>query len=105
MNRRLPSFLLLLPPFPSISTSRRAAWVRPRHAAGAGGPGGGAAVAAAGFPVPPESYHNLANGLHGGPDGWLYGRCGASAPGRVGTPGTPDAMRTPINGGLWRYDP
>ena len=26
------------------------------------------------------NYHNFANGLRWGPDGWLYGRCGHSAP-------------------------
>ena len=33
--------------------------------------------------------------LRWGPDGWLYGRCGASAPGNVGVPGTPEADRDP----------
>ena len=56
-----------------------------------------------GFTVPPENYHNFANGLRFGPDGWLYGRCGASAPGEVGTPGTPAAERIPMRGGIWRY--
>ncbi len=58
-----------------------------------------------GFTVPAENYHNFANGLRWGPDGWLYGRCGASAPGKLGVPGTPDADRVPIHGGLWRFDP
>ena len=58
-----------------------------------------------GFTVPTENYHNFANGLRWGPDGWLYGRCGASSPGLIGTPGTPDAERIPITGGMWRYDP
>jgi len=58
-----------------------------------------------GFTVPAENYHNFANGLRWGPDGWLYGRCGASAPGLVGPPGTPAAGRVPIGGGLWRFDP
>lgn len=58
-----------------------------------------------GFTVPAENYHNFANGLRWGPDGWLYGRCGASSPGRLGTPGTADADRVPMNGGLWRYHP
>ncbi len=58
-----------------------------------------------GFTVPAENYHNFANGLKWGPDGWLYGRCGASSPGRVGVPGTPDAERIPENGGIWRFDP
>jgi putative membrane-bound dehydrogenase-like protein len=58
-----------------------------------------------GFTIPPENYHNLANGLRFGPDGWLYGRCGASAPGEIGTPGTPAAERIPMRGGIWRYSP
>lgn len=58
-----------------------------------------------GFRVPPENFHNFANGLRFGPDGWLYGRCGASAPGEVGTPGTPVAERIPMRGGMWRYSP
>lgn len=58
-----------------------------------------------GFRVPPENYHNLANGLRFGPDGWLYGRCGASSPGDVGRPGTPADERIPLRGGMWRYSP
>ncbi|MCS6851000.1 MAG: c-type cytochrome [Gemmataceae bacterium] len=58
-----------------------------------------------GFTVPAVNYHNLANGLRWGPDGWLYGRCGASAPGRVGRPGTPAEQRVPLHGGVWRYHP
>lgn len=58
-----------------------------------------------GFTVPPENHHNFANGLRWGPDGWLYGRCGASAPGEVGPPGTPGPLRVPVRGGVWRYHP
>jgi putative membrane-bound dehydrogenase-like protein len=58
-----------------------------------------------GFRVPPENFHNFANGLRFGPDGWLYGRCGASAPGEVGPAGTPTAERVPMRGGMWRYSP
>ncbi len=58
-----------------------------------------------GFTVPQENYHNFANGLRWGPDGWLYGRCGASSPGLIGVPGTPDADRIPLTGGIWRFDP
>jgi len=58
-----------------------------------------------GFKVPAESYHNFANGLRFGPDGWLYGRCGGTAPGEIGAPGTPDAERIPLRGGMWRYHP
>lgn len=58
-----------------------------------------------GFTVPPENHHNFANGLRFGPDGWLYGRCGASAPGEIGTPGTPPAQRIPLRGTIWRHHP
>lgn len=68
-------------------------------------PDGPAVTVLDGFTVPPENYHNFANGLRWGPDGWLYGRCGASSPGDVGAPGTPDDRRIPLRGGLWRYHP
>ncbi|MEM7600949.1 MAG: PVC-type heme-binding CxxCH protein [Verrucomicrobiota bacterium] len=58
-----------------------------------------------GFTVGESSYHNFANGLRWGPDGWLYGRCGHSCPGRVGVPGAPDEERIPIKGGIWRFHP
>ncbi len=68
-------------------------------------PDGAPEVVLDGFTVPPESHHNFANGLHWGPDGWLYGRCGASAPGEIGAPGTVAAQRVPLRGGIWRYHP
>ena len=68
-------------------------------------PDGPPEVVLDGFTVPTDNYHNFANGLRWGPDGWLYGRCGASSPGRVGPPGTPDADRVPITGGIWRFNP
>ena len=68
-------------------------------------PDGAPEVVLDGFTIPAENYHNFANGLRWGPDGWLYGRCGASSPGRVAAPGTPDAQRVPLMGGLWRYHP
>lgn len=40
-----------------------------------------------------------------GPDGWLYGCQGEPGQGRVGAPGTPDELRTPIGAGVWRYHP
>ena len=50
--------------------------------------------------------HNIVNGLKWGPDGWLYGRHGILGPGSmVGKPGTPEAKRTPIQCGIWRYHP
>lgn len=58
-----------------------------------------------GFTVAKDNYHNFANGLKWGPDGWLYGRCGHSCPGRLGVPGTPDEQRIPMVGGLFRFDP
>ena len=58
-----------------------------------------------GFTVSRSNYHNFANGLRFGPDGWLYGRCGHSCPGRLGVPGTPDSQRVPIDGGIWRFHP
>jgi putative membrane-bound dehydrogenase-like protein len=68
-------------------------------------PDGAPVVVLDGFTVPAENYHNFANGLRWGPDGWLYGRCGASSPGMVGAPGTPEADRIPVTGGMWRFDP
>jgi putative membrane-bound dehydrogenase-like protein len=66
-------------------------------------PDGPAEVVLDGFAVPAENYHTFANGLRWGPDGWLYGRCGASSPGQIGVPGTPEALRVPVRGGIWRY--
>ncbi len=68
-------------------------------------PDGAAEVVLDGFDVPAENYHNFANGLRWGPDGWLYGRSGHSCPGRIGAPGTPDADRVPLEGTIWRYHP
>src|SRR5579883_668407 len=68
-------------------------------------PDGPAEVLLDGFSVPAENHHTFANGLKWGPDGWLYGRCGASSPGQVGRPGTPEALRIPMRGGMWRYHP
>ena len=68
-------------------------------------PDGPAEVVLDGFTVAAENYHTFANGLRWGPDGWLYGRCGASSPGQIGVPGAPEADRIPIRGGLWRYHP
>lgn len=70
-----------------------------------GVPDGPAQVMLDGFKIPTANYHNFANGLHWGPDGWLYGRAGASAPGEIGKPGTPDTERLPLRGGIWRYHP
>ena len=68
-------------------------------------PDGPSEVVLDGFTVAKSNYHNFANGLRWGPDGWLYGRCGHSCPGNLGVPGTPDQRRVPIDGGMWRYHP
>ncbi len=68
-------------------------------------PSGPAQVMLDGFTPPQDNYHNFANGLRFGPDGWLYGRCGASSPGDVGKPGTPAAERIPLRGTMWRFHP
>ncbi len=68
-------------------------------------PTGPAEVVLDGFTPPAENYHNYANGLRFGPDGWLYGRCGASAPGEIGVPGTAKEARIPLRGTIWRYHP
>jgi len=49
--------------------------------------------------------HETLNSFQWGPDGWLYGCHGVFTHSRVGKPGTPDAERTPINAGIWRYHP
>ncbi len=68
-------------------------------------PDGEPEVVIDGFTVAKDNYHNFSNGLRFGPDGWLYGRCGHSCPGRLGVPGTPDEKRVPMKGGIWRYHP
>jgi putative membrane-bound dehydrogenase-like protein len=68
-------------------------------------PDGEPEVVLDGFTVARDNYHNFANGLRFGQDGWLYGRCGHSCPGRLGVPGTPDEKRVPMKGGIWRYHP
>lgn len=58
-----------------------------------------------GFTVAQQNYHNFANGLQFGPDGWLYGRCGGSCPAKIGIPGTHADARLALEGGIWRYHP
>lgn len=52
-----------------------------------------------------KGIHNVFNALNWGPDGWLYGCNGITAPSNVGKPGTPEDQRTPMNCGIWRYHP
>jgi putative membrane-bound dehydrogenase-like protein len=58
-----------------------------------------------GFTGATDMHHTFANGLRFGPDGWLYGRCGASSAGEVGIPRTPAEQRIPLRGTIWRYHP
>jgi putative membrane-bound dehydrogenase-like protein len=67
-------------------------------------PDGAPQVMLDGFTVAQDNYHNFANGLRWGPDGWLYGRCGHSCPGELGVPGAAKDKRVPIKGGIWRYN-
>lgn len=52
-----------------------------------------------------DDTHETLNAFNWGPDGWLYGCHGVFTHSRVGKPGTPDTERTPINAGVWRFDP
>src|SRR5438045_1258537 len=52
-----------------------------------------------------KGVHNLPNSLTWGPDGWLYGCHGITVDSLVGAPGTPDAERTRVSCGVWRYHP
>jgi putative membrane-bound dehydrogenase-like protein len=52
-----------------------------------------------------DDTHEVLNSLRWGPDGWLYGTHGVFTHSKVGKPGTPEAQRTKINAGVWRYHP
>jgi putative membrane-bound dehydrogenase-like protein len=52
-----------------------------------------------------QDTHETLNSFVWGPDGWLYGCHGVFTHSRVGKPGTPDADRTPLNAGVWRFHP
>lgn len=49
--------------------------------------------------------HNVINSLTWGPDGWLYGCDGITVSSLVGKPGAPEAERTFMHAGVWRYHP
>ena len=68
-------------------------------------PDGAPEVVLDGFTGSPDMHHTFANGLRFGPDGWLYGRCGASSAGELGVPGNPADKRIPLRGTIWRYHP
>ena len=50
-------------------------------------------------------WHNIANGLKLGPDGWLYGRQGIQGVSHVGPPDSTADQRTALNAGIWRFHP
>lgn len=52
-----------------------------------------------------QDTHETFNNFIWGPDGWLYGTQGIFTNSSVGKPGTKDADRIHINGGIWRYHP
>ncbi len=52
-----------------------------------------------------QDTHETLNSFIWGPDGWLYGCHGVFTHSAVGKPGTPEADRTRINAGIWRYHP
>ena len=52
-----------------------------------------------------QDTHETLNSFTWGPDGWLYGCHGVFTHSFVGKPGTPDAQRTKIRAGVWRYHP
>lgn len=68
-------------------------------------PDGASEIALDGLTGSPDMHHTFANGLRFGPDGWLYGRCGASSTGELGVPGIPADQRIPLRGTIWRYHP
>src|SRR5262249_15304352 len=68
-------------------------------------PAGPPQVVLEGFDIPTDNFHNFANGLRWGLDGWLYGRCGGSAPGRVRRADASPETAIPLAGGVWRYHP
>jgi len=52
-----------------------------------------------------QDTHETLNTFTWGPDGWLYGCHGVFTHSKVGKSGTPDAERTRINAGVWRFHP
>ncbi len=52
-----------------------------------------------------QDTHETLNSFIWGPDGWLYGNQGVFNTAHVGKPGSPDAARTELRAGVWRYHP
>ena len=49
--------------------------------------------------------HETMNSFLWGPDGWLYGNQGIFNSSKIGKPNAPDAERTGLSAGVWRYHP
>ena len=52
-----------------------------------------------------QDTHETLNSFCWGPDGWLYGNQGVFNRALIGKPGTPEAQRTELRSGVWRYHP
>jgi putative membrane-bound dehydrogenase-like protein len=52
-----------------------------------------------------QDTHETINSFCWGPDGWLYGNQGVFVRSLIGKPGAPDAERTEMRSGVWRYHP
>ncbi|HAB19918.1 MAG TPA: dehydrogenase, partial [Verrucomicrobiales bacterium] len=52
-----------------------------------------------------QDTHECLNSFLWGPDGWLYGNQGVFNLAHIGKPGTPEAQRTELRAGVWRYHP
>ena len=52
-----------------------------------------------------QDTHETLNSFTWGPDGWLYGNQGVFTKSNVGKPGTPEAQRTKVRAGVWRFHP
>ncbi|MEA3211404.1 MAG: hypothetical protein QOE70_4461 [Chthoniobacter sp.] len=52
-----------------------------------------------------QDTHETLNSFCWGPDGWLYGNQGVFNRSLIGPPGTPEAGRTELRSGVWRYHP
>jgi putative membrane-bound dehydrogenase-like protein len=50
-------------------------------------------------------WHNIANGLKLGPDGWIYGRQGIQGISQIGPPSAAPEQRIGLNAGIWRFHP
>lgn len=66
-------------------------------------PDGPAETLLSGFSL--KMKHNVINGLHWGPDGWLYGMHGILDVSQVINPSQPDHSPVPMGCGVWRFHP